>query len=141
MKKTLFILSMLVMAVCVALPSSAKSPKETVVFTVVPQMTCQNCENKIKSNLRFEKGVSDIVTDLETQTVTVTYDPEKTNKENLTAAFGKIGYTASEGAAEAPKCGKKAGCKKAEGKACCGKKAEGQCSGKKEGGHCGACKH
>lgn len=27
----------------------------TVNFSVSPRMTCQNCENKIKSNIRYEK--------------------------------------------------------------------------------------
>uniref|UniRef100_UPI004026F15A hypothetical protein n=1 Tax=Prevotella sp. TaxID=59823 RepID=UPI004026F15A len=30
---------------------------KTVVFTTTPQMHCAACENKIKSNLRFEKGL------------------------------------------------------------------------------------
>ena len=36
--------------------ASAASPIEAI-FSVQPRMHCQNCENKIKSNLRFEKGV------------------------------------------------------------------------------------
>ena len=30
---------------------------KTVVVTTQPQMHCSGCENKIKGNLRFEKGV------------------------------------------------------------------------------------
>jgi len=40
--------------------ASAKSDDKTVVFTVSPKMSCQNCENKIKSNLRFEIDVKEI---------------------------------------------------------------------------------
>ena len=149
-KKLIVAFAMIVM---IGVAASAKSPKqvETAVFTVVPQMTCQNCENKIKSNLRFEKGVSAIETSLADQTVTIKYDPAKTDKAKLTAAFKKIGYEATEGAAAkcdkaaAAGCGeKKAGCcgKKSEG-SCCGKKAEGKGCCKKEQGqasHCGGCK-
>ena len=39
----------------VAMVGFAKDIK-TVVFTTTPQMHCAACENKIKSNLRFEKG-------------------------------------------------------------------------------------
>ena len=33
-----------------------------LVMTPTPQMHCENCENKIKKNLRFEKGVVKIET-------------------------------------------------------------------------------
>lgn len=67
-----------------------------VVFSVEPKMSCQNCEKKIKTNIRFEKGVKDIATSLEAQTVTVKFDPAKTSKEKIAKAFDKIGYKATE---------------------------------------------
>jgi copper chaperone CopZ len=70
--------------------------KTTTVFTVSPKMHCESCENKIKKNLRFEKGVKEITTSVPKQTVTITYDPEKTSVEKLQAGFKKIGYTATE---------------------------------------------
>ena len=57
----------------IAITAMAKTIK-TTVFTTSPQMHCENCENKIKGNLRFEKGVKKIVTDIDSQTVTVTGD-------------------------------------------------------------------
>lgn len=69
----------------------AKDIKEYVV-TTTPQMSCQNCENKIKGNLRFEKGVKKVVTNLQEQTVTVVYDAEKTDEAKLAEAFGKLNY-------------------------------------------------
>ncbi len=80
-----------------------KSEPEVAVYTLSPKMTCANCENKIKTNLRFEKGVKEIRTDLKSQTVTVKYDAEKTDKQKITAAFKKIGYTATESAIEEAK--------------------------------------
>ena len=35
---------------------------KTVFFTTTPQMHCVACENKIKNNLRFEKGIKSIET-------------------------------------------------------------------------------
>ena len=67
---------------------------KTVVFTTQPQMHCENCENKIKGNLRFEKGVKKIETNIERQEVVITYDADKTTEEKLKAAFEKIGYDA-----------------------------------------------
>ena len=63
-----------------------------LVLTPTPQMHCENCENKIKSNMRFEKGVKKVETDLEKQHVTITYDPKKNNVEGLQAGMKKIGY-------------------------------------------------
>ena len=85
-----YIFAFLMMLVAVPACMWAKdNNKSTVVFTVSPKMTCQNCENKIKSNLRFEKGVSSIVTNLKEQTVTITYNPAKVSPERLTEAFKK----------------------------------------------------
>lgn len=64
----------------------------TLVMTPTPQMHCENCENKIKSNLRFEKGVVKIETSIPDQTVTVTYNASKTDATALQAAMKKIGY-------------------------------------------------
>lgn len=90
MKKTIITLMMAISATI----SMAKDIK-TVVFTTMPQMHCENCENKIKGNLRFEKGVKKIETDIEKQHVTVTYDADKTTIEKLQNGFEKFGYEAT----------------------------------------------
>ena len=51
---------------------------KTVVFTTTPQMHCAACENKIKNNLRFEKGIKSIESSVPNQTVTVKYNADKT---------------------------------------------------------------
>ena len=126
MKKNLFVFAMLMMSVM----AFAKDVK-TVVFTTQPQMHCSSCEDKIKSNLRFEKGIKAIETSVENQTVTVTYDADKTTAENLQKGFEKFGYTASVVDAAAP-----ADTTKAKKSCCCGKKAEaaaaGGCCAKKD---------
>ncbi len=68
----------------------------TVVLTTLPEMHCANCEKKIKENIRFEKGVKSIKTDLKTKTVTIEYDADKTNVQNIIKGFKKIKYEASE---------------------------------------------
>ena len=57
-------------------------------------MECVNCENKVKKNIPFEKGVKKMETDLKTRTVTVTYDAEKTNIQKLKEGFAKFKYEA-----------------------------------------------
>ena len=91
MKKILLLL----IAALTMTMASAKDIK-TVVLTTVPQMHCENCEKRIKENIRFEKGVKKIVTDVEHQTVTITYDADKTTVENIIKGFEKIKYNARE---------------------------------------------
>ena len=69
---------------------------KTVVFTTNPQMHCEACEHKIKSNLRFEKGIKKIETSVPDQTVTITYDADKTNVERLQKGFEKFGFEARQ---------------------------------------------
>ena len=59
MKKVIFTSAMML----IALVAMAKDIK-TVVVTTQPQMHCENCEKKIKGNLRFEKGVKEIQCDV-----------------------------------------------------------------------------
>ncbi len=89
MKKYLLVFVMMM----VAMVTFAKDIK-TVVFTTTPQMHCEGCENKIKSNLRFEKGIKSIETSVANQTVTVTYNADKTTPEKLQKGFEKFGYKA-----------------------------------------------
>ena len=68
----------------------AKAPADTL--TTLPQMHCQKCENKIKSNIRFVKGTKKIETSVDDQRVTIIYDGKKAKYEDYVAAFRKIGY-------------------------------------------------
>ena len=129
MKKIMTVTAMLVFAISMF----AKDIK-TVVFTTLPQMHCENCENKIKGNLRFEKGIKQITTSVPDQKVTIEYDADKTTPENIAKGFAKIGYKATVVTGEAKKkgcsgCSKKADATKGS---CCKKNGE-----KKEG--CGGC--
>ena len=90
--KKLIVLTVMLLTMVVA---SAKDIK-TVVLTTDPQMHCEGCEKRIKENIRFEKGIKKIVTDVEHQTVTITYDADKTTVENIIKGFEKINYNARE---------------------------------------------
>ena len=97
MKKVLVFSAMMLTAI-VGLAKDIK----TVVVTTQPQMHCASCENKIKGNLRFEKGVKEIQCDIEGQRVTITYDADKTNSEAIINSFDKFGYKATEIKTEKP---------------------------------------
>ncbi len=72
--------------------SFAQTAADTLVVTTQPQMHCQNCEKKIKSNIRFVKGTKKIGTSVEDQKVTIVYDNKKAKYDDYVAAFKKIGY-------------------------------------------------
>ena len=86
---------LLIMALAAATVCSAKDVK-TVVFTTSPEMHCANCEKKIKDNIRFEKGIKSIDTNLEKKTVTIQYDADKTSVDDIKEGFKKIKYEAQE---------------------------------------------
>ena len=66
--------------------------KQKVVLAC--DLHCQGCCDKIMKNIAYEKGVKDLVCDLKSKTVTVTYDADKTNVPTLLKAFEKIGKPA-----------------------------------------------
>ncbi len=76
----------------VPLSLSAKPDKQVVVLSC--DLHCQGCCDKIMKNIAFEKGVKDIVCNMEEKTVTVNYDANKTNVPTLLKAFDKIGKPA-----------------------------------------------
>ncbi len=135
MKKLIYAAALAVMFV-----AGVSAETKQAVYTVNPQMSCQNCENKIKSNLRYEKGIKKIETSLSDQTVTVTYDDTKTDSEKIAAGFKKVGYTAvtADGKGAATKqCGKSTQgcCKNSQAQAKCENKcnssqAEAKCESK-----------
>ena len=69
---------------------------KTVVLTTNPEMHCTGCEKKIKENIRFEKGIKSIKTNLDDKTITIEYDAEKTTVEDIIKGFEKIKYEAKE---------------------------------------------
>lgn len=65
----------------------------TVTFKV-EQMTCVNCEAKVKREVPYFKGVKKMKTQLDIRTVTITFDAEKTSIEQIQKGFDKFGYKA-----------------------------------------------
>ena len=100
MRKLLLIIVLAVATVCSAQTAKQEKGKskelQTVVFTTSPEMHCANCEKKIKDNIRFEKGIKSIDTNLEKKTVTIQYDADKTSVDAIKEGFKKIKYEAQE---------------------------------------------
>lgn len=94
MKTKIFVLcALLVMCVFSVNAESGdkKKKKETVTYLV--SMTCENCQQRIESNIPYEKGVTDLKVDLPNKLVTIEYRTDKTTAEKLKAAIKEMGFT------------------------------------------------
>ncbi len=81
----------------VAVPSLLSAQDKNKVIETVKYKTsidCNNCVNKIMTNLPQEKGIKDVNCDLSTKEVTVTYQKDKNNPDDIKKAIEKLGYTA-----------------------------------------------
>ena len=85
----------LFIALALAVSCFAKDFK-TVVLITTPEIHCTGCEKTIKENIRFEKGVKTIKTNLGDKTITIEYDADKTDVPTIIKGFQKIGYEAVE---------------------------------------------
>ena len=95
MKTIKLSVSALALLLCLTLNAQNAPEKtkksETVVFSV--GMHCENCKKRIENNIGFEKGVKDLIANLQAQTVTIKYDKRKTTPETLQQAIIKLGYS------------------------------------------------
>lgn len=101
--KFLLMLTMLLISFAIS-----AAEKVTEIFTLDHQMS-KMCEKKITSNLPFEKGVTDLNVSLSDNTITITYDPAKSDTEKIIKAFKKIGFNA-ELLNPVNKCSKSSSC-------------------------------
>lgn len=72
----------------------SKAELKEVKFHV--HMHCNNCVEKIKDNISYEKGVKGLDVSLAEQTVVVKYDPVKTSELVLKSAIESLGYEVHE---------------------------------------------
>lgn len=86
---------LLLISCALFLAASLYAENKTVSFSVNPPLVCNNCEAKVKDNLRFEKGVKSVKPSAKKGYVEVTYDDAKTDLEGLKQGFKKIGYEAT----------------------------------------------
>lgn len=87
MKKNLLVAFMLV----VAGTTFAKTAADTLTVTTQPQMHCQNCEKKIKSNIRFVKGTSKSAPPSKTRRSLSSTTPRKPNTTTMSRLSRRLG--------------------------------------------------
>jgi periplasmic mercuric ion binding protein len=70
----------------------AGAPGKSETLKMKVEMSCAGCQAKIQTGLNKTDGVEKAVADLATKTVTITFDPSKTNKDKLVKAIETLGY-------------------------------------------------
>ena len=100
MKKIILVLFVALFSFAVAEAQQPKGVKKSVTTVFVTDIDCAGCAKKVTNTIPYEKGVKDVQVDVDAKTVTVTFDPAKTNNETLVKAFAKIKIKAEAGCAE-----------------------------------------
>lgn len=90
MKKLTGILMMLMITIGVA------SAQSNDTLTVKSTTVCGMCKATIEKAMAYEKGVVNSDVDYRAQTVTVIYNPKKTDAEKIKKAITMTGYAADD---------------------------------------------
>jgi copper chaperone CopZ len=96
MKSVKRVLLIMLVIVIPAILTAQEKDKNTETVKFKTSIFCNNCVNKIMTNLPQEKGVKDVKCDLGTKEVSVTYQKDKNNPAEIKKAIEKLGYTAKE---------------------------------------------
>lgn len=74
----------------IGMVSAQKAEKKTCTTEFLTDIDCPHCVKKITDTIPYEKGVKDCKVDVPTKTVTITYDPAKTDNATLIKALAKL---------------------------------------------------
>ncbi|GGD73969.1 hypothetical protein GCM10011514_42590 [Emticicia aquatilis] len=73
--------------------NASDKPVSAIVHT---NRVCEKCKYNLGRNIVFEKGVKDVIVDVEKKQITIKYDASKTNFTNLKKYIASIGFDADE---------------------------------------------
>jgi len=89
-----FLLTAFLIMAMPVLITAQKQNKTTETVKYITSIDCDNCVNKIMTNLPHDKGIKDVKCDLPSKTVTVTFRKDKNDPEKIKRAIEKLGFTA-----------------------------------------------
>lgn len=84
---------MALLAMMLGMAFSVKAEKKnvkTVLYHV--NLHCEACKAKIEKNIPYEKGVKDLLVDLEGKTVKVSFREDKNTTEGIRKAIEKLNF-------------------------------------------------
>lgn len=80
--------------------TSNAQTKETIVINTQIScdhcLECESCGDRISSAIKKTKGISKVRINPKKNTITVVYNPEKTNPDKIRTAIAGIGYDADD---------------------------------------------
>ncbi len=79
-----------------ALLFSVSIQAQTDTLKIKTSSVCENCKRTIENDLSFEKGVKAATLDLDSNLITVVYNPKKTTPEKIRQRISDIGYDADD---------------------------------------------
>jgi copper chaperone CopZ len=91
---SIFVLSL--MAMLQINTASAQEKKNYEEVQIQTSAICGMCEERIETNIAFEKGVKKVELEDSTKIVTVGFDPRKTDADKIRTAISKLGYDADD---------------------------------------------
>ena len=68
--------------------------KKSTELKVKTSAICSQCKDRIEQGMAYEKGIKDIVLDVDTKIATITYNPSKTTPDGIRKAISRLGYDA-----------------------------------------------
>jgi copper chaperone CopZ len=73
---------------------SFSQDKKSAELKVKTSAICSQCKERIENGMAYEKGIKDIVLDVDSKIATITYTPSKTTPAEIRLAISKLGYDA-----------------------------------------------
>ena len=70
--------------------------KKIETIKIKTSAMCTQCKDRIEQGMAFEKGVKDVVLDVESKVVTIKYNTKTTTPDELRKKISRLGYDADE---------------------------------------------
>lgn len=97
---TLILVSVMLIAFFMSTAVAFSQDKKVETIKIKTSAVCDMCKDRIEQGMAFEKGVKNVVLDVDTKIATITYNPSKTTPDDLRKAISKLGYDADNVAAD-----------------------------------------
>jgi periplasmic mercuric ion binding protein len=94
MKTIIKSFALAIMVMLISNTTFAQETKKVDEVKILTSAVCGMCKERIEQNIAYEKGVIDVVLDVDTKIATIKYKTSKTNPDKLRLALSKLGYDA-----------------------------------------------
>ena len=87
---------LLIVASMIFAAQSFAQAKKIETIKIKTSAMCTQCKDRIEQGMAYEKGVKDVVLDVETKIATIKYNMKTTTPDELRKKISKLGYDADE---------------------------------------------